>query len=89
MSLCGKRVVAKIEPAAMTPSSHRDTNREFWWAILRLLFGVAQIAGATASVLLLLSSGVNKVTVITVAVTGVITVLSRILFSPRKTQPGK
>jgi hypothetical protein len=56
---------------------------------LRLLFGVAQIAGATASVLLLLSSGVNKVTVITVAVTGVITVLSRILFSPRKTQPGK
>ena len=30
-----------------------ESNREFWWALVRLLLATIQIAGATASLILL------------------------------------
>jgi len=58
-------------------------------ALVRLALGLIQIVGAFASVLLLLSSGINRLTVLVVVVTGLFTLVGRILFSPRKAPQGK
>lgn len=53
------------------------------WALVRLSLGFGQIAGATAGLILLLRTGVNRYSVGAVALTGVFTVLSRLLFRRR------
>jgi hypothetical protein len=45
----------------MAPNA-ADRNREFWLAILRLLFGVLQIAGATCSLIFLIQIGASWLT---------------------------
>jgi hypothetical protein len=54
------------------------------WACLRLALGFAQIAGATAALILLLRTGVNRFSGGVVALTGVFTVISRLLFRRRR-----
>jgi len=63
-------------------------RREIIWAIVRLLLGLVQIVGATTSVLLLIGSGVNRLSCGAVIITGFFTVLSRILFSRRSRPAG-
>jgi hypothetical protein len=71
----------------MIPEDKR--RQEVRWAIVRLILAFIQIAGATASVILLISSGINLFSVTAVAITGLFTLLSRILFSRRASQVGK
>jgi aquaporin NIP len=59
-------------------------KREVAWAVVRLILGTIQIAGATAGVVLLIGTGVSHETFAVVCVTGFFTVLSRILFQGRK-----
>jgi hypothetical protein len=68
----------------MPPTPHRERRREIAWAIVRLALGLIQIIGATTSVLLLISAGATKWTLLAVVVTGLFTLGSRILFSPPK-----
>ena len=63
--------------------AERQRNTELRWAFVRLLLGVLQIAGATASFLLLIQSGVHRVSVSAVLVTGFLSILSHLLFRPR------
>jgi hypothetical protein len=69
------------------PISRR--NREFWWAIVRLLLATIQIAGATASLILLFQTGASGRTIAAVGVTMLFTILSRIVFSRRDRAAGK
>ena len=55
-------------------------KREIAWAIVRLILGVIQIAGATAGVVFLIGTGASRATFAVVSVTGLFTLLSRILF---------
>ena len=47
---------------------------------MRLFFGVMQMTGATAALICLIQTGVSVVTVATVTITGVIALISRLLF---------
>jgi hypothetical protein len=69
--------------------SEHSTSRQFWWAVVRLLLAVAQIAGATASLIFLINTGASSLTVVSVVATGLITLLSRILFSRSRDERGK
>ena len=71
----------------MIPEDKR--RQEVRWAIVRLILAFLQIAGATAAVLLSLSSGINRLSVTAVVITGFFTILSRILFWRRESQAGK
>jgi hypothetical protein len=64
----------------MPTQSERERRREIMWAVVRLALGL----GATASVLFLISTGASWLTLFAVIVTGLFTLGSRILFSPRK-----
>jgi len=64
--------------------SQPQRKHEIAWAIVRLALALIQIIGATASVLLLISTGASRLTLFMVIVTGLFTLGSRILFSPRK-----
>jgi len=70
------------------PELTPDEDRQFWWAVVRLLLAVAQIAGATASLIFLINTGTSKMTIVSVIATGLVTLLSRILFSRPKSQAG-
>lgn len=61
-------------------------KREIAWAIVRLILGVIQIVGATAGLVFLIGTGASRITFAVAAVTGLFTVLSRILF--RRTGDG-
>ena len=50
------------------------------WAGLRLALGVVQIGGATAGVILLILEGVTKHSIGVAALTGLVSMLSHILF---------
>jgi hypothetical protein len=63
-------------------------SHEVAWAILRLALGLIQITGATTSLLLLIGTGLNRLTISAVVVTGFFTLLSRILFS-RRARPAR
>jgi hypothetical protein len=52
-------------------------------AVVRLVFGTLQVIGATMGLVFLLETGVSVLTVATVAITAVIYITSRILFSKR------
>ena len=60
--------------SAVTP---RQRNR----ALLRLIFGLLQIAGASAGLYLLVRTGLTAPTVIIVTGTLVISIISRVMFS--------
>ncbi len=52
---------------------------------MRLVFGTLQTIGASAGFVILIRTGVNKLSVAVIGVTGGITILSRIAF--RQTRP--
>ena len=55
-------------------------KREIIWAVVRLILGVIQIVGAASGFVFLIRTGASRITFGVVAVTGLFTVLSRILF---------
>ncbi len=59
----------------MTP-----TNVTFVRAVVRLIFGLIQVTGATAALIFLLQSGASIFTITSVTITGLITIASRLLF---------
>ena len=69
-------------------SGDNEHSREVSWAIVRMILGLTQIVGATASFILLIASGLNRLTYATVTMTTVVTILSRILFSHRASRVG-
>lgn len=69
-----------------TPELTPDEDRQFWWAVARLLLAVAQIAGATASLIFLINTGTSKMTIVSVIATGLVTLLSRILSRVRESR---
>jgi hypothetical protein len=64
-------------------------KREVAWAIVRLILGVTQTVGATAGLVLLIGTGASRITFEVAAVTGLFTVLSRILFRRPETERQK
>lgn len=58
------------------------------WAILRLFLGTVQIVGSTASLVLLMLTGVNVWSLTGVVVTGLFTTVSVLLFGDRRSRPG-
>ena len=59
-------------------------KREIAWAIVRLILGLIQIVGATAGLVFLIGTGASRITFAVVGITGLFTVLSRILFGDRR-----
>jgi aquaporin NIP len=56
-------------------------SRERWWAIIRLALGIIQIIGAIISFVLLLRTGVSKLSIGACVVTTFFTLMSRLVFS--------
>ena len=57
-------------------------------AYLRLIFGVLQVVGATASLVLLLETGLNTTSAAAVAITGLVSLTSRLIFrKPKSSKP--
>lgn len=56
------------------------------WAIVRLVLGTLQTIGASAGFIILIRTGVNKLSVTVIGVTGGITILSRIAFRETRTK---
>lgn len=54
------------------------------WAFFRLILGWLQMIGAAAAFMLLLQSGVTRTAVGVVVATGLLTILSRVLFRARR-----
>jgi len=65
------------------------TQRERRWAIARLVLGFLQIMGAGLSLGLLVELGVSRLSLIAVAITGLLTTLSVLLFGGRKHRPAE
>ncbi|HJT75999.1 MAG TPA: hypothetical protein VJ739_02260 [Gemmataceae bacterium] len=61
-------------------SEERPSGREKVWAVVRLALGVAQVMGATISLTLLLQTETSAVAIGTVAVSGLLVVVSKLLF---------
>ncbi len=62
------------------PAFRPPTPAERRWAVVRILLGTAQVMGATMSAYLLLQTGTNAWSLGAVAVTGLLVVLSKLLF---------
>ena len=58
------------------------------WAGVRLVLGLAQMAGATVGACLLLRTGITGLTLGVVGVTGLLTVASRRFFKGTRLPPG-
>ena len=73
---------AHLNPAVTLGSETEAAarHRKVFWAIGRLFLGFLQVAGVTTSLLLLISMGLNRVSIGAVVVTGIFTLSSRILF---------
>jgi hypothetical protein len=59
-------------------------NRSSVRAIVRLFFGLTQMTGATAALICLMETGVSVVTVMSVTITGLIALASRLLFKKER-----
>lgn len=59
----------------MTPATASSVR-----AIVRFFFGVMQMTGATVALICLIQTGVSVVAVMSVTITGVIALISRLLF---------
>ena len=57
-----------------------------FWAVVRAVFGIAQMAGAIATLVLLIRVGQARETVIALCVTMAVTILSILLFKILKVQ---
>jgi hypothetical protein len=64
------------------------TQKERLWAWTRLLLGFAQMFGAVFSVTLLIRSGVTRVALVAVAIIGLRTTISIVLFGARNAKRG-
>ena len=62
------------------PPGEQPTAREKAWAVVRIVLGLAQVMGATVSVYCLIQTGTSTLTVVSVAITGLLVVLSKLLF---------
>jgi hypothetical protein len=61
-------------------SSERPTTPEKAWAVARIVLGPAQVMGATASAYLLVQTGPSTLTLGAVAITGLLVVVSKLLY---------
>jgi hypothetical protein len=59
------------------------------WAIVRLAFGLLQTIGASAGMVLLVRTGVNRLSVAVTGTTVGITILSRIAFRRSRPDPSQ
>jgi hypothetical protein len=66
------------------PRGDRQARKEKAWAVVRLLLGQAQIIGAVASAYLLLTTGLNELSLGFVVFTCGCTTVSVLLFGGRK-----
>ncbi len=57
-----------------------------FWAVIRALFGIAQMSGAVVSLMLLIRMGPARESVIALSATMAVTVLSVLLFKILKVQ---
>lgn len=57
------------------------------WAIVRTVLGFAQMAGAAFSLTVLVTTGFNTLSLVSVAVTGLLTTVSILLFGSRPHNP--
>lgn len=57
-----------------------QAETERWWATLRLILGLLQMAGAAFTLALLVETGVNKSSLAAVTATGLLTTISVLLF---------
>ena len=64
----------------MPAHSTKEAVQPRWRAILRLAFGQAQIIGATATLVLLLQGGVSAPAICAAVLTGVVSLISILLF---------
>ena len=60
-----------------------QAGKEQRGAVVRVVLGLLQMAGATFSLALLIEGGVNKLSLISVAITGLLTTVSVLLFGGR------
>jgi hypothetical protein len=67
---------------------HDRRRREVRWAIVRLVLGQAQMIGAVVSAYLLISTGMNEVSLGAVVVTCLCTTVSVLLFGRRSAKDG-
>jgi hypothetical protein len=65
------------------PSGDRPTAREKAWAVVRIVLGLLQVMGATATAYCLIQTGTSTLTIVAVAVTGLLVILSKLLFRER------
>ena len=61
-----------------------EVTRTRRWAVARLILGMLQIFGAVVSLVLLLQTGFNTVSVGSVVITGLLTTVSVLLFGSRR-----
>ena len=69
------------------PNSETTSARNIrQWPVVRLILGFLQMFGAVFSVTLLVRTGVTAIALIAVAVTGVLTTVSVLLFGARRSK---
>ena len=56
------------------------TAREKCWAVMRIALGTAQVMAATAGLVLMVETGTSVPTMATIAVAGLLVVVSKLLF---------
>ena len=61
-------------------SDERPTIREKAWGVVRIVLGLAQVIGATASAYVLVQTGLSTLTLVAVVITGLLVVVSNLLF---------
>jgi hypothetical protein len=69
-----------LKPGARLRPAPGPTGREKWWRLVRITLGLAQIMAATATAYLLAVTGVTNLTLWALAGTGLLVVLSKLLF---------
>jgi hypothetical protein len=70
-------------PKKKSPSAQKVMPSEWWWAVVRLLLGLAQMTGAAMSLCLLLATGINQWSMEAAVATCLCTATSKILFGRR------
>jgi len=73
-------VGGRAAPGTANAPAERPNVHERRRAILRLLLGQSQVVGATATLILLVQQGVTPTVIWAVAITGLLTLASVVLF---------
>lgn len=58
-------------------------RKQLAWAVVQIVLGQAQMIGAVAGLYLLITTGVSELTLAVCAVTGLCTLISRLVFKGR------